>query len=238
MLLPSTLVPGALLGRSLVPQSLLYRRGVSAPVSAMALGVGSASNTDAATYASDSISPSVNVPVYVAVLNVKGASPDTPTLSGCGITWSQVRTQTLSTTRRLTVFEGISGNPSAGAVTADFGVGNNQLACCIVAISCPGAPTASFTVESTGSAGASGTTMTNSLASIVGNNIHLAFIGTRRNSHTAIVPDADFAELIDVNASDGLVLEAQWARGQVDCSPSWASADLACMVSVEVASVG
>jgi hypothetical protein len=226
--------------RALVAQSLLYPRGDSQLLTPERLDQ-IASNTDATSYASNSVTPTANVPLYVAVLNVKASSPDTPTLSGCGITWSQTKTQTIITTRRLTVFEGVSASPSAGALTADFG-GATQLGCAIVVISCPGAPkSGGQTIQSTSSAiGVTATTMTNSLAAFTSpKNVHLAFVGNRRqNVDNEIFPDADFTEIANVAATDGLVLEAQWARNQVDCTSTWTSADVAGTVSIEVKSRG
>jgi hypothetical protein len=235
MILRPVILRPRILQPALLSQSLLHNRGAVPLVEPFQVD-SAASNTDATTFATGSMTGlPANVPIYAAVVSVKGTTPDLPTATGCGLTWTEVKTQLLSTTRRLTVFSGI-GTPSDGAITFDFT--NTQLAFASKVIRCPGAAVSSFSVQSVGSAGASGTTMTNTLAAFASpKNIHLAFIVTRRNSHTDIVPPATFTELgVDASATDGVLLAAMWARNEVAVSPTWASADLNCAVSVEVKS--
>lgn len=82
--------------------------------------------TDATSYATASITPTANrLVIAVGHSSRQTASATTPTLSGCGITWTQIATvpfQTIaSPLNRLTAFWGWAESPSTGALTFDFG---------------------------------------------------------------------------------------------------------------------
>jgi hypothetical protein len=79
------------------------------------------STTDASSYLTSSISPS-QFKLVVAWVAIKHSSdPPTPTLSGAGLTWTQVATVADTTVDvRLTMFIGI-GDPSSGQVTISPG---------------------------------------------------------------------------------------------------------------------
>lgn len=101
------------------------------------------SNTN--SYSTPSISPTANRLLLAVVLSSRGGSadPDTPTLSGNGLTWAHVddgvnqgnnlfeSTGTLRT--RLCLFFAVTGaSPSSGAVTASFT--NNCTGCSIIVV--------------------------------------------------------------------------------------------------------
>ncbi len=133
------------------------------------------------------------------------------------------------------------GSPSVGAVTFDFG-GQTQDSFCwavieVTNVNTSGANGLGATVQTVKSVlGATNTTMTNTLAALEHvNNVHLAFLMTRSNGHTVATPDVDFVELSDNSVlTTAALLETEWAANQAPCSPSWASADLAAMISIEV----
>lgn len=191
-----------------------------------------------------SITPTANRVVYAAILHsATDATAAVPTaVTGNGLTWVQEETQALAAPRRLTVFRAMGGSPSAGVVTFDWGAEQqNSRAWIIVecgACDTSGTNGSGATIQSVPSTVASGTTHTSSLAALgSSNNIHLAFCATRASGHTVINPDADFAEIADVNTTaDGLVLECQWARNQVDCTYTWGSTDVSGVISLEVKS--
>lgn len=80
--------------------------------------------TDGTSFVTASITPTANRLVLACIINTKATTPDTPTLTGNGITWVQISTQTFSSvatpTMRLTTFRGLVAAPTAGAVTIDF----------------------------------------------------------------------------------------------------------------------
>lgn len=87
-------------------------------------------STDAASYTTASVSPTGNDLILVAVLNSKGTTPDTPTISGGGVTtWTQVATRLRSTANRLTVFRGVApASPTPATIVIDF-AGATQTSC-------------------------------------------------------------------------------------------------------------
>ena len=105
----------------------------AAPISATNL-TSFSSDTDATSYNTSSITPSSNNLVLITVTNVKSSTPDTPTVSGNGLTWVQIDTHvidSLGTQRRQTLFRSMGSAPTTGAITIDFG-GNTQTACTAV----------------------------------------------------------------------------------------------------------
>lgn len=91
--------------------------------------VGNSTGTDAASYATASITPTVNR-LWVASIASRhtSANINTPTATGAGLTWTSHESVMVTegiTRWRVTTFLG-SGTPSSGAVTFDFG-GQTQL---------------------------------------------------------------------------------------------------------------
>src|SRR5688572_7949276 len=91
------------------------------------------SGTNLTSYATGSRTPTANKYSIATVTNDSASgTPTTPTLTGNGLTWSQLDTyvwDTASGQARTTVFVAKNGaSPSAGAVTADFG-GVSQAGC-------------------------------------------------------------------------------------------------------------
>jgi hypothetical protein len=94
------------------------------------LGSNSGSTSNVASYAtSSSFTPTANALVLCGVVNSKASTPDTPTVSGNGLTWVQIATVTFGTiasaTIRATLFRALGAGPTNGATTADF-AGVNQ----------------------------------------------------------------------------------------------------------------
>jgi len=82
--------------------------------------------TDASSYNTASVSPTANNLILVTVVSRSGDSVNTvPTISGNGLTWVQVETNSydiVGTSRRtVTVFRSMGASPSSGAITISFG---------------------------------------------------------------------------------------------------------------------
>lgn len=96
-----------------------------------------ADGTNLTSYPTDaSWTPTANRLAICSVCNAGNtATPATPTVSGNGLTWSELVTyicDTVNPAFRITVFVAKTGaSPSAGVVTADFG-GVSQLGCSIL----------------------------------------------------------------------------------------------------------
>lgn len=86
-------------------------------------------SVDRSSYTTTTISPGVDTLVIVTVISRRVASaPPAPTLSGCGMTWTQIASQLgASSTARVTMFRSTSVSPGSGcALTASF-TGDVQL---------------------------------------------------------------------------------------------------------------
>lgn len=200
----------------------------------------SASTTNAASYATASITPAANKPVYLGVINnqASGTSP-TPTATGNGLTWVLVATvDMVNLSRRLTVFRALGATPSAGAVTIDF-AGNTQASACWSIQQATGADisgtngSGSVVQSAAVNNGVAGTTVAGILSAF-GNakNQHLAFVGL--NIQSTVTPDPDFSTRGTANiASSVLTIEVESAVNQVRCDPTFASA-VAAIIDLEI----
>jgi hypothetical protein len=199
----------------------------------VASGVGG-STTDAASFATASITLAASQPAYVAVSSHNATAAGQPTVTGCGLTWSAEKTITISAgARRMTIFSG-AGTPSAGALTIDF-AGTNQTAINWIVVQLADAATSGYTVQApNGTTTASGTSLAGPTLSAFehANNVHLAFFMTSLNA--GITPDANFTELADTSQTGNNVsLECQWARNVLTCTSTFSTAAAAC-ISLEV----
>lgn len=84
------------------------------------------SSLDASSYATASWTPPTSGLIIVFVRN-RAATPGTPTISGNGLTWTQIAVVTNGVSK-LTLFGANASGSSAGATTIDFG-GATQIAC-------------------------------------------------------------------------------------------------------------
>ncbi len=82
------------------------------------------SDTDGTSVATNSVSPTANSLVLASVAVQKDATPqNTPTLSGAGMTWVQVRDffyDDAGSVKRLTMFRALDASPGSGVLTFDF----------------------------------------------------------------------------------------------------------------------
>ena len=105
--------------------NLLAAGPAAAAITAATLTADVGNTTNGANYATASITPTANNLVLAWVTNTKASTPDTPTLSGNGLTWVQVATVTWGTiatpTARTTLFRAMGAAPSTGGVTISFG---------------------------------------------------------------------------------------------------------------------
>lgn len=81
-------------------------------------------DTDADSFDTASISPTSNALLVLLVLARRsgGGTPNAPTVTGNGLTWSELETNTAwSSSSRGSIYTAQGASPSAGAVTMDFG---------------------------------------------------------------------------------------------------------------------
>jgi hypothetical protein len=89
------------------------------------LGTAASVNTASITPQSDTL-----ILVSVSSVNSVSTTPNIPTVTGCGMTWTQVNTinqNTVNQRIRITLFRGVSASPSTGVLTIDY-AGQAQLA--------------------------------------------------------------------------------------------------------------
>lgn len=87
------------------------------------------SGTDLASYANSSWTPPSSELIIVFVHGARSGGPDVPTISGNGLTWTQIGTMlTFGTSRSLTLFGANASGSSEGVTTVDFAA-NVQTGC-------------------------------------------------------------------------------------------------------------
>jgi len=192
----------------------------------------SGDSADATSYVTASISPTAGKLVLLAVANVSTATPpaNTPTVSGAGMTWTEVATkvETTDTFRRITVFRGVAGG-SSGALTIDF-AGETQLRC--------GWSISEFAdCDTSGTNGANGIVQSVTGENVASPNTDLsitlaAFTSTdnatygalRKASAEAVSPGTGFTELGEYEFETGNIIETEFkATNDTSVDWSWAS---------------
>ncbi len=133
LLTPSIRVKGSELAVGRL--SSLMRSGPAAPTTAArgtitwaSLGSGSTSS-DGTLVSGTVITPEPNKPVIIAISSQVGSgTPNTPTAAGCGMTWTAITNSPMGTGTldKITLFRGISANPTAGPIVFDFGAQTQQ----------------------------------------------------------------------------------------------------------------
>jgi hypothetical protein len=194
---------------------------------------------DATSFATASITPAANQPIYAFYASSSAATTGEPTATGNGLTWVRVVTRLIgANNRRLTLFRAAGAAPSAGAVTFDSGVQTQTTGVWWVGqfaqADTSGTNGSGATVQSNSASFATSTGGNLTLAAFEHvNNVHLAGVMSR-NTGNSITPDPQFAELVEViTGSEFVNLSIQWARGENTIDPTWTN-DTAIIASVEV----
>lgn len=210
------------------------------PISGFNL-TGFSTDTDATSYATGSITPTANRLVLAWVLNdILGGTPNTPTLSGCSLTWVLEHgfVFALDGTIRVGLYRALGASPSAGAVTVDCAGQSQDL--CIVLIS-------EFSGVNTG--GTNGSGAVRGAAHDEGNSssalVTLGAFASPNNGTAAgvfgggtatVSPGSGFTELNEASTSvTTRVGESEW-RADNDTTPdmTWAGGMAWGIVAVEL----
>lgn len=203
-----------------------------------------ASGTDATTYSTGSYTPTASRLMVAAVENSKVGTPETPTLTGNGLTWTQVATEQTATNTRLTVFVALSGaSPSAGAVTSAHG-GATQISGSIDVVEVDGADlsgTALAAVVQSKTGGSASTATSGSVAMdnapVAANRCFSAWVHAAQEAST---PRASWTEIADLShGTPGRGVETQWRSDAAEQtgSASWTTAATWGGVVMEIAAV-
>jgi hypothetical protein len=222
---PTTVIDAILLARLLpVPVALEH----------------ASSTTDGTGFATGSKTPGAGRLQLLAVESAHSTAAEAPlTVTGCGLTWTKVTDLQNGTaaTRRLSLWRARGPAPTAGALTITFNTSHLSVGWGWVEVPDVAGATDAEAIKQSQTATTSGgaaTTLNCTLAAALehANNVHIAMVGL--SIQTTVTPDADFTELGDDNEATGaLTIETEWARNQLACDPSWASANAA-MIDVEV----
>lgn len=172
----------------------------------------------ASSYATPSWTPSTTALLILDVATtVVPGPPNIPTVSGNGITWTQISTQLVSTSvTRITKFRAYGSGSSAGATTIDF-AGQNQRDCQAVFLQCEGTDVANGesqtivqSVTNTATASAS-LSITLAAGSNANNRPQAGFVQTFVAGNA---PQTNWTEYWDI--ADNEVLETQYRSDAFD----------------------
>lgn len=206
-----------------------------------------ASNTNATSYATASVSPAADTLILISVYSRKTADATGATITGNGLTWvSVVAHEDSGNSIRHEIFRSMGSSPSSGAITIDFGAKTQELCAWNVTqfnnVDTSGTNGSGAVGNSAGniieSAGNTGLTITLAAFGSVNN----ATYGSTRAGNT-IVEGSGFTELAEVSsATDVPYFQAEWKNSNdTSVDWTWASSDsfglgVACeIVAAEVA---
>jgi hypothetical protein len=186
---------------------------------------------DGTSFSTNSYTPTADRLMIAYVGNTKSGTPDTPTLSGNGLTWDQLVTyqpDTSGTQRRMTIFVAKSASPSAGAVTASFG-GVSQAGCAIIVdefagVDLTGTALAAIVQNKTGSTTGSSTSEVITLDNAIGSGnatygafMHQADEATNPGTGYTQLGTGTFTSPVESHLSEYRV------DGNITVDASWAS---------------
>ena len=189
---------------------------------AASLLIASGLATAATSFTTASISPTANKLILLAVGSANVASNNAPTVTGAGMTWTQVATSIDSATRRrVTLFRALSASPGSGALTIDFaGTTHNNCQWSVIefsGIDTGGTNGANAIVQSVTNTSTGGTSATVTLAAF-GAAGNATFGALRQANGTGISPGSGFAELHETVFTG--TLESEF-RNDNDTSVDW-----------------
>ena len=191
------------------------------------------------SYNTASVTPGANRLVLVAVENAKDGStdPNTPTLSGNGITWVQVATvlyeSTGSIRTRLTLFRGLAALPTGGAITIDLaGQTSYYIAWSVAAFAVVNVATP---VVQSAVASGTGTSLAATLAAF-GSAANATYGACSHRAGEASSPGSGFAEIHDLVQGGGFDLETEWrVDNDTSVDASWVTSAVCGCIAVEIA---
>jgi hypothetical protein len=193
------------------------------------------SSVDATTFSNTSITPTSGRLYIVCVVNSKGTTPDTPTLSGTNgfnVTWTQIATITFNTiaspNARLTAFWGIASSSSAGVITSAY-AGNTQTGFCQTIDEFTGFnATTPIVTANVVTARADTVTGVNCTLAALASTLNATFGTYSKSGNSTITPNGTFTELEDNgHGTPAHRLETQWKINATGSGGSSGSLDWA-----------
>lgn len=195
---------------------------------------GSANGASVSSINTASITPVKNSLILVPVAS-EVASPNTPTISGCSLTWAQIATKVNAANNlRLTLFRGL-GVATTGALTIDFGgqtqgfinYGIDQF----IGTDTSGTSGSEAIVQSASYTQASGTTPSVTLSPF--SNINNATYGVIACNGTIAITEGSGFSVLDYHATN-ISMKSQW-KSTNDTSVDWTiPTSIANAIAVEI----
>lgn len=221
------MIASPLISRSLVPRRLLRGRGSllipRSNITATHLAT-SSSTTDGTSFVATSVSPAANALLLMWWAGHTAGTPAAPTLTGYGLTWTAVGSQSIGSVRRISLYWARTGNtaPAAGSVTADFGA-TTQTAVVWSLSQFFGVDKANpFVGGASVATGAAITTLQSSMTLEHSRNVHASGLCIAANA--AITQDTDFTQLgQDGEAATVIAMASGFAIGQAACDWTFSS---------------
>lgn len=189
------------------------------------------STTDASSYVTASVSPTANALICVVYLARKATgNPATPTITGNGLTYTEVVTNTTSPLNfnDVALFRALDPSPTSGAITIDFG---ETVTSCIwfvfeiTGVDTSGTNGSGAVVQSVGRdfAGGAGTSGTLTLSAL-GSANNMAVGGFFHFANEATTPGSGFTEIGDINLAENTRgFQTEYALNDTTVDASWAS---------------
>jgi hypothetical protein len=194
------------------------------------------SSANATSYANSSWTPPTSGLIILAVGNRQvndGTEIVTPTVSGNGLTWTQIDTQPFSLNsgfhrQRVTLFAANASGSSAGATTISFSVGQercNASFFLVEGVDLSGGVAGAFVqvVKDNSTAGGDGLSLSLTLAS-ASHADNRPILAMAENDNNAVTPRTNWTEMDDLaGASTNLVVETQVREDtfETTASASW-----------------
>lgn len=199
-----------------------------------------ASTVDASSFTTASITPPSDTLILLTVSSrLASGAPNTPTVSGCGLTWVEI-TNVVNTggNRRLTCFRARGSSPTSGTLTIDFG-GQSQteaswISDYVTDSDSSGTNGSGAIVQSATGSAASGTTSTVTLAAF-GSSSNAAY-GVHVNTNpSAITPGSGFTELAENSTSEsGTDMQSEYKLNDTTVDATWTGSGSWYSLAVEI----
>lgn len=203
---------------------------------------GNSSLTDASSYATASVSPAANRLVLIAVYSrVSSGTPNTPSISGNGLTWENIATVVAGTltNRKISLFRAMSASPSSGAITIDF-AGQTQTECnwsvCeFSGVDKSGSNGSGAIVQSDAENQGSPITSFSLTMSAFGSQSNMAYGVVGHATNEATTPGSGFTTIHDVSSTgNNQTILTEYKLNEPTVSASWATGTTGAGIVVEI----
>lgn len=198
--------------------------------------------TDLSDYTTASIAPTANQLVLAAVISRGTGAEETPTLTGNGLTYTEVLSVASGTTIRVTVYRAMGAAPSAGTVAIAFGSPQTLAGWSFTeydGVDTGGTHGSAAVVQSIGASG-TGTAGTADFTNPFGDAVNNAtYSALTHNNGAATAVEGSFTELSDTAVEAAAALQVMWLLGEDQTpAPTWVGSVEFAQVAIEIKAAG